>query len=112
MPCCDRSARRTPRSPEVISSNREHLDRYHPGPFLEHRLAGGVICWFIDRRNRLAELGYWLDRRLVGRGWATRGAAAVIDRLFEGECLHRIEMQSGVSNLANRAVPERLGFQL
>ena len=126
----------------LISTNRAHLDRwlrwsnsvqtvedvqaliatfadkltrgdgFHLGIWVDGRLAGGAVCWYIHRQNRNAEIGYWLGEEFLGRGLATRAARAVIDYLFDEEKLHRIEMQCAVANVPSRAVPERLGFRL
>jgi len=86
-------------------------DGFHCGIWIDRALAGGVVCWYIQRHNRNAEVGYWLGEAYVGRGWATRAARWAVDRLFRVERLHRVEMQCGVENRASRAVAERLGFR-
>ncbi len=132
----------TPAVLDLVSRNREHLDRwlrwsgtlrrtedveaflgmfeakqeagdgFHCGIFDDGMLAGGLVCWHIHPQNRNAEVGYWLGREFLGRGLATRAAAEGIRYLFEDIGLNRIEMQCGVENRASRAIPERLGFTL
>lgn len=85
-------------------------DGFHCGVWLDRALVGGVVCWYIRRPNRNAEVGYWLGEPFTGRGLATRAARWAVDRLFRIERLHRVEMQCGVENRASRAVAERLGF--
>lgn len=126
----------------VVTANRAHLDRwlrwsggvqtpadaaalvahfeakqragdgFHLGLRVDGALAGGCICWYVQRQSRNAEVGYWLDAGHTGRGLATRMAAAVVAHLFRVEQLHRIEMLCAVENTASRAIPERLGFRL
>ena len=86
-------------------------DGFHCGVWMDRALAGGVVCWYIHRQNRNAEVGYWLAEPFTGRGLATRAARWAVDRLFRVERLHRVEMQCGVGNHASRAVAERLGFR-
>jgi ribosomal-protein-serine acetyltransferase len=86
-------------------------DGFHCGVWVDGALAGGVVCWYINRQNRNAEVGYWLGEQFAGRGLATRAAHWAVDRLFRVERLHRVEMQCGVENRASRAVAERLGFR-
>jgi len=85
---------------------------FHEGIWLRGRLAGGVVCWYEDRRNRSAEVGYWLGREFTGRGLATRATRLVVEHLFAERSLHRVEMQCGIDNAPSRRVPERLGFRL
>jgi ribosomal-protein-serine acetyltransferase len=86
-------------------------DGFHCGVWIDDALAGGVVCWYIHRQNRNAEVGYWLGEQFTGRGVATGAARWAVDRLFRVERLHRVEMQCGVENRASRAVAERLGFR-
>jgi ribosomal-protein-serine acetyltransferase len=87
-------------------------DGFHCGLWVDGQLAGGVVCWYIHRHHRNAEIGYWLGESYLRRGLATRASAQIIDHLFRVEGLHRVEMQCGADNRASRAVPERLGFRL
>lgn len=87
-------------------------DGFHLGLWVDGRLVGGSVCWFIHRHHRHAEVGYWLDAAYVGRGLATRAAGAVVDHLFRNEKLHRVEMHCAVDNGASRAVAERLGLTM
>jgi len=87
-------------------------DGFHLGIWHRGNLAGGLVCWYIHRQNRNAELGYWLGREHTGRGLATRAAGAGVRHLFEVERLNRIEMLCGTDNQDSRRVAERLGFRL
>jgi ribosomal-protein-serine acetyltransferase len=125
----------------LIAANRAHLDRwlrwsapirtiadveamierfqrrlaagngFHCGIRTEGALAGGVVCWYIDRDNRNAEVGYWLGADYTGRGLATAAARWAVARLFATERVHRVELQCAVENVASRAVARRLGFR-
>jgi len=127
---------------EVVRDNRDHLDRwlrwssqvrsledaeelvarfrqkaecgegFHWGIWYQGRLAGGLVCWYIEPDNRNAEIGYWLREDMVGRGLATRSASCALRHLFEDCQLHRVEMQCAVANVRSRSIPERLGFTL
>ena len=95
-----------------FESKLEQGDGFHLGIWNTGQLAGGVVCWYIHRQNKNAEVGYWLGEAFLGRGLATRATKQAVTHLFEVEHLHRIEMQCGTENLRSRAVPERLGFTL
>jgi ribosomal-protein-serine acetyltransferase len=75
------------------------------------RLAG-VVGITVDRGNRSAAIGYWLDEASEGRGAVTAAVAALADDGFERWRLRRIEIRADVENRPSRAVAERLGFQL
>jgi ribosomal-protein-serine acetyltransferase len=93
-------------------AREERGDGFHLGIWAEGALAGGIVCWYIHRQNRNAEIGYWLGEAYLGYGLATRGASEALRHLFEVEGLHRVEMQCAVDNTDSRAIPERLGFRM
>jgi ribosomal-protein-serine acetyltransferase len=127
---------------DLIQQNREHLDQwlrwsgrirtledahhmtqrfvdkfaandgFHAGIWVDGQLAGGLMCHYLNHDSKKSEIGYWLGADYVGRGLATAASRAVIDYLFKNVGLNRIEIQSGVDNVASRAIPERLGFTL
>lgn len=109
------SAVRTPLDVEALIARFQTRlaagDGFHCGIRLDGALAGGVVCWYINRDSRNAEVGYWLAASHTGRGLATAAARWAVRRLFEIEALHRVEMQCGVGNTPSRAVAERLGFR-
>ena len=63
-----------------------------------------------------AEIGYWLDAGVTGRGLATEAAAAMLDlarRLAaEMPALRTVEIRCDARNAPSAAVPRRLGFHL
>ncbi len=56
------------------------------------------------------EMGYWLDARETGHGYATEATAALIVAAFATRVVDRIEIRCDPANLASAAVPRRLGF--
>jgi ribosomal-protein-serine acetyltransferase len=125
---------------EAVDRNRAHLRRFLPwldstrGPvdieafrtrtlaqehegsgltrMIEHSAAIGGIVGFnhIDLFNRRAELGYWIDRTLEGRGVCRLSCSALIRHAFEELDLNRISIAAAVENRRSRALAERLGF--
>jgi ribosomal-protein-serine acetyltransferase len=79
------------------------------GILLDDRLAG-VVEISIDKANRSAALGYWLDEAAEGKGLVTAAVAALAHHGFERWQLVRLEIRADVDNRASRAVAERLGF--
>lgn len=58
-----------------------------------------------------ASLGYWIDRRVAGRGIMPTAVALVTDHCFWGVGLHRVEVNIRPENTASRRVVEKLGFR-
>jgi RimJ/RimL family protein N-acetyltransferase len=74
------------------------------------RLAG-VVGVTVDRANRSAAIGYWIDEDSEGRGVVTTAVAALADDAFDRWQLKRLEIRADVENGASCAVAERLGFR-
>jgi ribosomal-protein-alanine N-acetyltransferase len=60
---------------------------------------------------RSAEVGYWIDQRLAGRGIAPTALALAVDHCFGAMRLHRIEACIQPENTASRRTVEKLGFR-
>jgi ribosomal-protein-serine acetyltransferase len=60
--------------------------------------------------KRMAEIGYWLDKDMQGKGIITRATRALVTCAFQEYGLNKVEIHAAVGNKRSRAVPERLGF--
>lgn len=58
----------------------------------------------------ILEIGYWLRADVVGRGLASRAAAALTDAAFDLPGVEAIWICHVPENLASAAIPARLGF--
>src|SRR5215831_16778922 len=56
------------------------------------------------------EIGYWLDSKHTGRGYATEATAALVKTAFSLPMIERVEIRCDPANVASAAVPRRLGF--
>jgi ribosomal-protein-serine acetyltransferase len=74
-------------------------------------MIGRVGLYNIDRGNKTASIGYWLDKEWLGKGIITRCCKAVIDDGFGRLQLNRIEIRAATENVKSQAIPERLGFK-
>lgn len=79
---------------------------------IEHAAATSGIVAFnhIDLFNRRAELGYWVDRTIEGRGVCRQACSALIRHAFDELDMNRISIAAAVENRRSRALAERLGF--
>ncbi|MBW8768113.1 MAG: GNAT family N-acetyltransferase [Geodermatophilales bacterium] len=59
---------------------------------------------------RSGYLGYWIDRRVAGRGMASLAVALVCDHAFGAAGLHRVQADIRPENLPSQRLVERLGF--
>ena len=60
---------------------------------------------------RSAQLGYWVDRAVAGRGIVPTAVALAVDHCFFVVGLHRIEINVRPENAASLRVVEKLGFR-
>jgi RimJ/RimL family protein N-acetyltransferase len=58
------------------------------------------------------ELGYWLDRRATGHGYATAAAQALTDAALRLDDVSRVEIHCDEANERSQRVPNRLGYRL
>jgi ribosomal-protein-serine acetyltransferase len=73
-------------------------------------IAGVISLEAIDRTNRKASIGYWIDGECEGHGVVSRAVMALCDHGFSAMGLNRIEIHCGAGNWRSRKIPERLGF--
>jgi [ribosomal protein S5]-alanine N-acetyltransferase len=66
-------------------------------------IAWGSLC--------SANIGYWVDERVAGRGIIPTALALAVDHCFQVVGLHRIEVNIRPENTPSRRVAEKLGFR-
>jgi RimJ/RimL family protein N-acetyltransferase len=57
------------------------------------------------------EIGYWIQEKYEGRGYATETAAALTRVAFEIDKVKRVHICCSVANSKSARIPEKLGFQ-
>ncbi len=88
------------------------------GLFAAHEREGGAfIGWFCLRPQpqgplEEVELGYRLRRAAWGRGYATEGSRALLDKAFTGLGVRLVWAETMVVNRPSRKVMEKLGMTL
>jgi ribosomal-protein-serine acetyltransferase len=124
---------------EVVA-NREHLRRFLPFPdttkspddtlrFITDSLAGwergdivqvgiwrdgefvgGLGTAHISPEHDAVEIGYWLVKRLEGKGVMHRSCMAFLGYLFRERGFHRVVIRTVRENVRSQALASRLGF--
>lgn len=70
----------------------------------------GSVGLRIDRQQRTADIGFWIDGSFEGRGLVTRAVTAVLDEAFGPLGLEKVTLHAEVANIRSRALARRLGF--
>ncbi|WP_394436622.1 GNAT family N-acetyltransferase [Streptomyces sp. SGAir0957] len=81
----------------------------------EERSSGAFLGWFefrpLDEHSpALVELGYRLNKAAWGRGYATEGSRALIDKGFTDLGVERVTANTMAVNVRSRRVMERAGL--
>lgn len=81
-------------------------------PKARHRFAGQVTVSGITRGSaQFAQVGYWVDQGLAGRGIIPTAVALATDFCFDEFGLHRMEVAIRPENGRSLRVVEKLGFR-
>ena len=80
------------------------------GIWQRDQLVGAIGLHNIDEVDSKAEIGYWLDASMQGKGIVTRACRVMTSYAFTHYSLHKVEIHCAAGNQRSRAVPERLGF--
>ena len=78
--------------------------------FSEGTLCGSIRLKDIDRSDRKAKIGYYIDHRFAGRGIVGSAVSAVLAFCFGPLGLNRIELRCASGNVPSKRVAEKLGF--
>ena len=77
-----------------------------------HRLVGQLTVSSITWGSlRSANIGYWVDETVAGRGITPTAVALAVDHCFQAAGMHRIEICIRPENAASLRVVHKLGFR-
>jgi ribosomal-protein-alanine N-acetyltransferase len=77
-----------------------------------HRLVGQLTVSSITWGSlRSANIGYWVDETVAGRGITPTAVALAVDHCFRAAGMHRIEICIRPENAASLRVVHKLGFR-
>lgn len=74
----------------------------------ENKRIGSVRLHVTDSANRTAYIGYVINRRYWGQGYATEAARALLNLAFKDLDLHRVYATCDTRNIASWRVMEKL----
>lgn len=103
---------------DTLSNIRSCLHQVEDGTGLglsireDGKIVGLISYNFIDKWNRMGQIGYWLGAAYQGRGIMTTACRALVDYGFAKFALHRQTICAATGNLRSRSIAERLGFRL
>ncbi|RFU36859.1 N-acetyltransferase [Actinomadura logoneensis] len=80
------------------------------GIWVDGVLSGGTLFRTFDARQRVCEVGVWLDPDVRGRGLITKAVGAMIDWAVHERGMLRVEWCCEPSNEASIATARRIGF--
>jgi ribosomal-protein-serine acetyltransferase len=75
----------------------------------DERFLGGCGLNHINYADRIANLGYWVRTREIGRGIAPQAVRKVVEFAFKETNLERLEIVCAVENRASQRVAEKSG---
>lgn len=75
------------------------------------RFVGEFVLFLKSVEHQAGEVGYIVHPDAQGRGYATEGAAAMLQLAFETMGMHRVVGRIDARNAASAAVLEKLGMQ-
>ena len=74
-------------------------------------LIGELAMGYISETHKHYEVGYVFDAAYAGRGYATEGAALLVELAFSGFGAHRVSGRLDARNVASARVLEKLGMR-
>ncbi len=76
----------------------------------DNQLVGGIGIFSIDKKNKNAEIGYWIAKDYWGKGIATEAVSLMLDFGFSELNLHRVYARVLGENIGSQKVLEKSGF--
>jgi ribosomal-protein-serine acetyltransferase len=92
---------------QLIQNNGFRVGIYYKNEFI-----GIIGLKYVDWRNKITEVMYWVDINYSGKGIATSCLKKIIDICFNYYGLNKIVLNASSNNLASQKVALKCGFQL
>lgn len=91
-------------------SEYERNQVINAGIWYEGYLVGCIGYNDVNRFNRYAKIGYWLNEHMQGKGIMTQACGEMVRYGFQELNLNRLEIRVATENKKSQAIPLRLGF--
>ena len=78
--------------------------------WFQDKLVGCLGLHHLDKKNKKAAIGYWLDINHQGKGTMTLSVKALMKYSFQNLNLNRLEILAATQNPKSFTIAERLGF--
>lgn len=78
--------------------------------FWKEQFAGMLALHRIDKQNKRAEIGYWVNHDFQGNGLIGKAMRPFLKHAFANYDINRIDLIVGVENKRSIAVAEKAGF--
>ena len=95
---------------QSVVFQQETLNGFQTVVIYQKKIAGIIGYHFIDNRNHIASIGYWLAPDFWGKGIMPECCKFYINYAFEKLELNRVELSVSVNNLQSMRVVEKLGM--
>ncbi len=79
--------------------------------FRNNELVGSIGLVKIDKVNKSAEIGYWLNQDYQGESIISKSCRVLINYTFKHMDINRLEIKAAIGNSKSLAIPKKLGFQ-
>ncbi len=76
-----------------------------------HEIIGGMSVSGIHKRDKNAELGYWIGRKFWRNGYATEALKLILDFSFNKLKLHKVYARANEPNIGSIKLMKKFGFK-
>ena len=95
----------------ISQSNNDFLKKSLILGIKSRKLIGIISFHTIDWQKKEAEIGYWLDEEMQGKGIITISCKHLINLGFNDLGLEKIVISASTTNIKSQSIAKRLGFQ-
>lgn len=82
------------------------------GIYVDNEYIGNVGIFNISKKNKSAEIGYWLSEKFTRQGYMTEAVKIVEKEYFSNVNLNRIQIRCDERNIPSAGVAKKCGYIL